>query len=666
MRRGKRLEPANRKGGFPPVKSNFAGNPRYLANSLQPGSELDGIHAKTQVGPRKSMEFGGARWKSRKRLSALSIAAKLAPGWVITGNAWMFSADYDANNTSLNANEWLVQDGVAKLCLLWNLWWAVAEAGADGGTFGVAGCPVYKQAMSLRDRIAVSIGPPSKEKGKKKSAATDAKESALKRTHAWPYLLLNKLGREGILQEENLKQNRLVSICLPRRSHKLTSSSVYQKEPNKIKVDAAKKGITLFLGHFPHPWVRVNGIDLATGSFGALQGTQLGSHKKGMAKQYNLHEESVTLTFPDGASKHILGLFRMFWGSVGTDLAMRLERTTWSQVKKGVSLVTFQLIEESDGSQAASPLPVWLLVRWGRLLQFGPDLEQTCSAEVADACTPNEARRAVWQAFCGAKSEEAALDGTRLRGRSLQEFADALQNLIVSGDAPTQSTHGYIDIPNADGQTAKKDRQAAGSIAQLSISEPAPAAAPQKFRVRQSAGFPGEPLSVTLITQGPPFTIKSLAYQFPPELPKLPDQAMIKQLILSIDLECDDFNLSPANSNGLVITPTPSKGTSRFVKLSYSDGTPLPKDTNLCVKGRLDLGAPNITEAKNGSISAYFDPQHLVMGRVDDRQGLSSPAETIDSAESQALIEIIQDLRSNSRYGHCRIGASDFTIEPAP
>ena len=52
-------------------------------------------------------------------------------------------------------------------------------------------------------------------------------------------------------------------------------------------------------------------------------------------------------------------------------------------------------------------------------MQFGPDLKETCSAKEADDFTLVEPRLAVWRAFCGAESKEAAPDGTRLRGASL-------------------------------------------------------------------------------------------------------------------------------------------------------------------------------------------------------------------------------------------------------
>lgn len=575
----------------------------------------------------------------------------------------MFAADYNGNNTTLSPDEWLVQDGVAKLSLLWNLWWAVAEAGADPATFGGVDSPAYKHAMNLRKRIANSIRPKAKDRER---ALAKTRQDPSDRTHAWPELVLKKTGREDILREGKLRTDPLVSVCFPRRSREWKSHYSDLGNQKTLRAHAAKESISKFLEDFTHAWTRVNGFYLPKHQFAAFENTHLGNHKKDVANQYEFDAELVAVTFSSSASKEFQGLLRMFWGSVGTDHLLRLERTTWARIRAGENLTFFQLIDASDKSPAASPLPIGLLVRWGRLLQFGPDLQETCRVHEVEACELNSSRGAVWNAFCGVKSVETAPDETHLRGRSLQQFADALRDLIESEDQPSQSKHGHVVIPSANGLPAKKAPQAQQPSAEPKGSEAPPSAAVRPFWVRQNSAPPGQPLSITLGTQGPPFSIRSLAYQFPSNLPEMPARAVVKQLILAIDLECDDFDLSTAKCRGLEVTQRASNGKSRYVDLSYPDKTSFPKDTNLCAAGHLDLGAPLITETTSGEVSVYFDPQHLAIDSSENRIVPFSPAETLESGESQALIEITHYLRSNNNQGFPRIGTSDFTIEPAP
>lgn len=106
-----------------------------------------------------------------------------------------------------------------------------------------------------------------------------------------------------------------------------------------------------------------------------------------------------------------------------------IERTTLALYQAGISLDTFQNVAaEAD---AASPIPRSVLIRLARIFGFSPVSDDQASVEVvAEARTQmTEARRNVWDAWCGEIKDEDTLRGA---GRS--DFATCFIAALEKGE----------------------------------------------------------------------------------------------------------------------------------------------------------------------------------------------------------------------------------------
>lgn len=299
----------------------------------------------------------------------------------------MFYTNFNALNDQLNVNELLVRDGVAKLVVCWTLWevgrhyrhfknhtnesWHQAGEWASGRIFWAKDTDsISAKEIEPEGRFHKDTSPGIMLKGDfaAKLIDIDGKTFLSKQT------ISKELGQ--LCWWKTLEPRKRLPAIL-----KVASGSAWRGANwlpvtmDQLKYRASKKATEL---DFPR-----NGIEVYK-SFASVARMLVGSNAKGIAA---------------------------------------LERTTVKRHLNKEPLTKFQTFDVS-GENAASPIPLGVLLRWGKLFCFGPILPDDANEDdLAPSVKDLQAKeQAVWDAFCGPH------DGAH--GKPLGDFVDALRALI--------------------------------------------------------------------------------------------------------------------------------------------------------------------------------------------------------------------------------------------
>jgi hypothetical protein len=295
-----------------------------------------------------------------------------------------------------NSDELLVQDGVAKLLLLWLLW-ETARAWRAGLFREGNGWQELGKKISDRINLTKAGDTANKKWGKWSQSAPDDLATSTSPGVIVDFERLRELFTSNAPGNVQLAVSSLEGFIGKLHSQKSMAGDHLLDLMEKLKFSV---------------WRGINLTPIKESLFRGLQG---GSRVDKIAD----------------SNRILLGrsyVARMFWGAVGS-----IERT--DRPLSDLGLNGFQSVP-SGHSPWASPIPQLILLRWGKLLCFGP---------IASDDQDSPAQQA-WTAFCGHKNSE-----TGRRGTSVGEFAGALVDSLSREVIDQHEMRGRekVDIPSA-------------------------------------------------------------------------------------------------------------------------------------------------------------------------------------------------------------------------
>ena len=305
----------------------------------------------------------------------------------------MYYSNFNVFNDQLNNRELLVRDGVAKLVVCWVLWEITHH------------CRYFKEVhQSWRE-----VGNWTSDRILCSKDTDSINQKGINPEQRW------KQGSPGIIFREETQRNLVTLNGNDFMSGSNISENLKQlcawrdtRPSDRIRNLLTVMSIGL--------WRSTNWIPVKTT---VLEGAQ----KKSVSVS-SLNDEGIY------AFKKYEPVARMFLGSETSGIAA-LERTTVEQYKRKESLINFQSLEPEE--TAASPIPLGILLRWGKFFCFGPNLPDDANEEqlafAVKSLPPPE--QAAWLAFCG--DEDGA------NGKPVGKFVEAMQKLVEA--TPNRKIH---------------------------------------------------------------------------------------------------------------------------------------------------------------------------------------------------------------------------------
>lgn len=442
-------------------------------------------------------------------------------------------------------------------------------------------------------------------------------------------------------------------------------------------------------------WLRLSGIALSNPDFAELKGMS-DKRQSVDAGLRGLMSGDSQVRLAAGCKADCGALLRMFWGSCGPDLRLNPERMSLAQFNQGADLTQFHALPDTTGAEPAdpdpgqvlvSPFPVGIMVRWGLLLGFGPDVAEGADADRVDAAAQGlggvQAR--VWSAFCGAGPPDGA------RGGSVGDFADALDDLLKDGAEVARPVNKPV-IHKADRVPRRFARPAAQPEA-AGPAGPVPAPPAAGFVLEQAPGSIADRLAISLGADGIRVALASLQYQALQHLlPEPSGEAWDKpytvatrELRARISPEGRDWDVRAVNARTDMLRSVVAakSGSSTIVHISAAeDGYILPPGTQLCPTP-LPLGTPVFPQQADrvaGLIEIFANLLRIEILHPPEPEGQDNPRGGADADRKKTLSETLQDsiraarveigerLRRNdaSAEGFLRLGGLSFGLSRAP
>ena len=560
----------------------------------------------------------------------------------------MYYSNFDVFNNKLNDRELLVRDGVAKLVVCWALWEITRH------------CRYFPKEVQSWQKI----GAWTSERILCSKESDSINKNGISPEARW------KQGTPGIIFRKAAQ-----TLLVASNGSDFMSGSKISQNLNQLCTwrDASSNDRIRSLLSVMNikNWRNTNWIPVKTT---VLQGAQ----NKSVSKR-SLDDEGIRVF------NNYEPVARMFLGSETSDIAA-LERTTVEQYKREKSLIYFQSLKPKE--IAASPIPLGILLRWGKFFCFGPNLPDDANEEhlaLAVKSLPS-AEKAAWLAFCG--DEDGA------NGKPVGKFVEAMQQLVEA--APNHKIHEEkarkksVKMPKPEFEIGFFGNYQKGAK-KLKSEIPG-------FRVNMTSPSPGRKTKLNLGSEGAQLLVRELTYSLQEPTADIYVLAS-RRLTLRWDISATDNRLNNDTfgkstwvrkeiqrlNPTLKIEKANWDGSYLDVNVLRNDGDPFspdeydPNEENVGIA----ISEMNFPEAHFGADASHkFSVHHRSDGdglgiyeRVGNR--LRMPGETKRSPEQGAFATVeaayyeIKQKMEEDRSGHdptC-LGQHPFTIilcqEPA-